>query len=105
MLGLKLQCVHCYTTKGPRNERTDNRTRRIETHSSTETHADITHATALQQVAGRLLDVNRYLIWVRINAYQTANTIVYAHNDYQARQLAEAQYGIGSVLNYTLLDD
>ena len=48
---------------------------------------------------------NRYLIWVRINAYQTANTIVYAHSDYQARQLAEAQYGIGSVLNYTLLDD
>ena len=105
MLGLKLQCVHCYTTKGPRNERTDNSTRRIEVNSSTETHADITHATALQQVAGRVLDVNRYLIWVRINAYQTANTIVYAHSDYQARQLAEAQYGIGSVLNYTLLDD
>ena len=49
--------------------------------------------------------MNRYLIWVRINAYQTAHTIVYAHSDYQARQLAEAQYGIGSVLNYTLVDD
>ena len=106
MLGLKLQCVHCYTTKGPRNEHTDNRTRRIETAaSSTEIHADITRATALQQVAGRVSKMNRYLIWVRINAYQTANTIVYANSDYQARQLAEAQYGIGSVLNYTLLDD
>ena len=49
--------------------------------------------------------MSRYLIWVRINAYQTANTIVYAHSDYQARQLAEAQYGIGMVLNYTLVDD
>ena len=105
MLGLKLQCVHCYTTKGPRNEHTDNSTSRIETHSSTETHADITRATALQQVAGRVSKMNRYLIWVRINAYQTANTIVYANSDYQARQLAEAQYGIGSVLNYTLVDD
>ena len=93
------------TQKGPRNERTDNRTRRIETHSITETHADTARATALQQVAGRVSNMNRYLIWVRINAYQTANTIVYAHSDYQARQLAEAQYGIGMVLNYTLLDD
>ena len=105
MLGLKLQCVHCYTTKGPRNEHTDNRTRRIETDSSTETHADITRATALQQVAGRVSKINRYLIWVRINAYQTANTIVYAENAWAAKQLAEAQYGSGSVLNYTLLDD
>ena len=105
MLGLKLQCVHCYTTKGPRNEHTDNRTRRIETHSITETHADITRATALQQVAGRVSKMSRYLIWVRINAYQTANTIVYAENAWAAKQLAEAQYGIGSVLNYTLLDD
>ena len=49
--------------------------------------------------------MSRYLIWVRINAYQTANTIVYAKNAWAAKQLAEAQYGIGSVLNYTLLDD
>ena len=102
---MKLQCVHCYTTKGPRNEHTDNRTRRIEVNSSTEIHADITRATALQQVAGRVSKMNRYLIWVRINAYQTANTIVYAENAWAAKQLAEAQYGIGSVLNYTLLDD
>ena len=49
--------------------------------------------------------MNRYLIWVRINAYQTANTIVCAENAWAAKQLAEAQYGIGSVLNYTLVDD
>ena len=49
--------------------------------------------------------MNRYLIWVRINAYQTANTIVYAENALAAKQLAEAQYGVGSVLNYTLVDD
>ena len=93
------------TQKGPRNEHTDNGTHRIETHSSTEIHADITRATALQQVAGRVSKMNRYLIWVRINAYQTANTIVYTENAWAAKQLAEAQYGIGMVLNYTLVDD
>ena len=32
---------------------------------------------------------------------QTANTIVYADNAYMAKQLGEAQYGVGNVLNYT----
>ena len=36
--------------------------------------------------------------------YQTAFAIVYADNDYQAKQLAELQYGVGSVLNYTLME-
>ena len=49
--------------------------------------------------------MNKYLIWVRINAHQTANTIVYAENALAAKQLAEAQYGVGMVLNYTLVDD
>lgn len=48
--------------------------------------------------------MNKYLIWVRINAYQTANTIVYAENALASKQLAEAQYGVGMVLNYTELD-
>ena len=48
--------------------------------------------------------MNKYLIWVRINAYQTANTIVYADNAFAAKQLAEAQYGVGMVLNYTQVD-
>jgi hypothetical protein len=49
--------------------------------------------------------MNKYLIWVRINALQTANTFVYAENALVAKQLAEAQYGVGMVLNYTLVDD
>ncbi len=48
--------------------------------------------------------MKKYLIWVRINAYQTANTIVYADNDWTAKQLAEAQYGLGMVLSYTQAD-
>jgi hypothetical protein len=42
----------------------------------------------------------QYTIWVRINSTQTANTVVYADNDYTAKQLAEAQYGAGNVLSY-----
>ena len=48
--------------------------------------------------------MNKYLLWVRINLYQTANTIIYAENALAARQLAEAQYGVGMVLNYTQVD-
>ena len=43
----------------------------------------------------------KYQLWVRINQTQTANTIVFADNDYSAKQLGEAQYGAGNVLNYT----
>jgi hypothetical protein len=43
----------------------------------------------------------KYLIWARINAYQTVNTVVWADNDFAAKQIAEAQFGIGNVLNYT----
>jgi hypothetical protein len=48
--------------------------------------------------------MNKYMIWVRINALQTAHTIVYAENAFAAKQLAEAQYGVGMVLNYTQVD-
>ena len=48
--------------------------------------------------------MNKYMIWVRINALQTAHTIVYAENALAAKQLAEAQYGVGMVLNYTQVD-
>lgn len=47
----------------------------------------------------------KYQLWVRINDYQTANTIVYASNDYEAKLLGEAQYGQGNVLNYTRIDE
>ena len=42
----------------------------------------------------------QYRVWVRINQLQTANTIIYADNDYSAKMLAEAQYGQGNVLSY-----
>ena len=47
----------------------------------------------------------RYKIWVRVNEYQTAETIIMANNDYDAKLLAEAQYGQGNVLNYTRIYD
>ena len=45
--------------------------------------------------------MKQYRLWVRISQTQTANTIVYAENALLAKQLGEAQYGIGNVLNYT----
>ena len=45
--------------------------------------------------------MKQYRLWVRINQTQTADTIVYAENAYMAKQLGEAQYGVGNVLNYT----
>lgn len=46
----------------------------------------------------------KYKLWVSINSYQTAETIVYANNDYEAKLLGEAQYGVGNILNYTRID-
>ena len=43
----------------------------------------------------------QYAIWARISQTQTVNTIVFAENDYAAKQIAEAQFGVGNVLNYT----
>ena len=47
----------------------------------------------------------KYAIWVRINQYQTANTFIWANNDYEAKMLAEAQYGAGNILNYSRVND
>jgi len=47
----------------------------------------------------------KYAIWVRINQFQTANTFVFANNDYEAKMLAEAQYGQGNVLNYSRVSE
>lgn len=49
--------------------------------------------------------MNTYLVWVRINDYQTVHVRIMADHDYQAKLIAEAQYGAGSVLNYTLIND
>jgi hypothetical protein len=45
--------------------------------------------------------MKRFQLWVRISSTQTAFTFVYAENPLLAKQLAEAQYGIGNVINYT----
>jgi hypothetical protein len=44
--------------------------------------------------------MKQYKLWVRLNQTQTAFTLVYAENAYAAKQLGEAQYGVGNVLNY-----
>jgi hypothetical protein len=50
------------------------------------------------------MELERYKIWVRIgpNQTQTTDAYVWARGAYEAKQLAEAQYGQGSVLSYTL---
>ncbi len=49
--------------------------------------------------------MRRYVLWVRVSATQTANTVVFAENELAAKQLGEAQYGIGNVLSYTEASD
>ena len=46
-----------------------------------------------------------YQVWIRINPYQTANIVIRASNDYEAKMLAESQYGSGNVLNYTRINE
>jgi hypothetical protein len=45
-----------------------------------------------------------YQVWVRLNQLQTAHVRVNANNDWEAKMIAEAQYGAGNVLNYTRID-
>jgi hypothetical protein len=47
----------------------------------------------------------KYAIWARINAFQTVNTFVWANNDYEAKMIAEAQFGVGNVLNYSQVSE
>ena len=49
--------------------------------------------------------MNTYLVWVRINQYQTVHVRINADYDYQAKLIAESQYGSGNVLNYTLINE
>jgi len=46
-----------------------------------------------------------YKVWVRLNQYQTAHIQLQANNGHEAKMLAEAQYGSGSVLNLTQLSE
>lgn len=45
-----------------------------------------------------------YEVWIRINPYQTTNVRIQAKSDFDAKMIAEAQYGVGNVLNYTRID-
>lgn len=47
----------------------------------------------------------KYLIWARINPLQTVNTYVWANDDLQAKLIAEAQFGVGNVLNWTRVSE
>lgn len=47
----------------------------------------------------------RYTVWIRLNPYQTTQVQVQANSDYDAKMIAEAQYGQGNVLNYTRIYD
>ena len=49
--------------------------------------------------------MQRYELWVRLSATQTAHTIVYASNALDAKLLGEAQYGKGNVLNWREIGD
>ena len=44
-------------------------------------------------------------VWVRLNPYQTAHVRINASNGWEAKLLAEAQYGAGNVLNYTQINE
>ena len=46
----------------------------------------------------------KYQLWIRLNETQTTNTVVWADNDWAARQLGEQQYGAGAVLGYSRID-
>lgn len=45
--------------------------------------------------------MKQYRLWVRVSPYQTTYTIVTADNDMAAKQLGEAMFGKGNVLNWT----
>jgi hypothetical protein len=49
--------------------------------------------------------MKKYKLLVRINSCMTIYTIVFADESYMAKQLGEAQYGAGNVLNYTEVSD
>ena len=44
--------------------------------------------------------MKRYILWVRLNAFQTTHTYVCADTQLEAKWIGEAQFGVGNVLNY-----
>lgn len=49
--------------------------------------------------------VYKYAIWARVNQYQTVNTVVWANSDWEAKMIAESQYGQGNVLGYSQIHE
>jgi hypothetical protein len=47
----------------------------------------------------------KFNVWVRLNQLQTTHVIIQASDALTAKMLAEAQYGVGNVLNYTQIND
>lgn len=45
--------------------------------------------------------MRQYRLWVRVSQTQTTTTIIHADNDAAAKQLGEAMFGQGNVLNWT----
>jgi hypothetical protein len=42
----------------------------------------------------------RFKVWVRLTPIQSVFTYVWAANAYEAKKIAEAQYGAGNVLGW-----
>jgi hypothetical protein len=49
--------------------------------------------------------MKRFQLWVRLSSTQTTNTIVYAENLLFAKQIGEAQFGFGNILDCNELDN
>lgn len=47
----------------------------------------------------------KWKIWARINEIQTTFTTVWADTAFEAKAIAESQFGAGNVLNYTRIDE
>ena len=45
--------------------------------------------------------MRQYQLWVRISPTQTSHTLITADSDYAAKQIGEAMFGKGNVLNWT----
>jgi hypothetical protein len=48
--------------------------------------------------------MNTFEVWVRLSPYQTTVVRIQARSAYDAKLIAEAQFGQGNVLNYTQID-
>jgi hypothetical protein len=49
--------------------------------------------------------MQKYSVWVRINRDVTTFTFVWASSGYEARRIAEAQYGAGNVIDWSLVSE